>query len=190
MEDRKKNIATISRISMFTFLFNFLYYIVALVVALFILMLGIIGIILPWSSVIRTDFITLVLEHSITISLFGFAFLLIGLAVIINIWMNVKKRYFHIRVGGQLVAVDEAIIQHYLDAYWKQLYPQTEIPNRLILKRNKIRVVADLPHAPKLVQKEVLERIQSELPDILFKILGYSRELDLDISFKSKTESS
>lgn len=170
---------------MLTFLFNFLYYLFAFIVALFVLILGVIAIILPWSPKVRTDFITLILEHSLAISIFGFIFLVIGLGILISICINLRKHYYYIRVRGQAVSVDESIIQHYLDAYWKQLFPGADVPNRLILKHNKIKVLAELPYMPKLVQKDVLERIQHELPDILFKILGYSRELDLRINFRS-----
>lgn len=169
---------------MFTLLYKFLYYIISFVVAAFILCLGIIAAILPWSASVRTDFITLILENSVAISLFGFGFIIVGAGMFINLWMNAKRSYYYVRVGGKSVAVDEEIIQHYLEAYWKHLFPKHEIPCKLILKKNKIKIIADLPYAPPDERKLFIERIQEDLQDILMKILGYSREFVLSVSFQ------
>lgn len=171
---------------MFNFLFNFLYYLVTIVIGVFFLALGIFAMVLPWSSSMRTELIEFVLSNSIAISLFGFAFLVIGLTVLINLYLSSKRRYYYVRVGRRSIAIDEEIIQQYLHSYWRQLFPEDDVPTRLTLKRNKIKVFAELPHVPVNEQKAFIEHIKEDLQDIFVRILGYSHEFMLSLRFQSK----
>lgn len=170
---------------MLTFFYNIFYYFISFVLAAFLLLLGVIAIIFPWSAAIRTDLVTLILENSLAISLFGFGFLIIGVFMLISLWLSLKKKYYYIRVDSQAIAVDESIIQYYLEEYWKQLYPAREIPSRLIVKRNKIKIIADLPYAPPEERKASIARIQNDLRDLLQRILGYSHNFVISLSFKA-----
>lgn len=170
---------------MFSFWSNFLYYLVTLIIAAFFILLGILGIMLPWSTHIRDDFIEFILINGTTISLLGFASVVIGSTMLFQLWIGMRRHYYYIRVGGRSVAVDEAIIQHYIDAYWKQVFPNEEIPSRLVLKKNKIKIVADLPKMDTTARKELLQRIQEEIQEILVRVLGYPHEFILSLSFKN-----
>lgn len=168
------------------FLYKFLYSLISFIFALFFILLGIIAILLPFSPTIRSDFIEFVLQNSIAISLFGFGFLLIGAVMLANLYLNTRHHYYNIRVGNRLVEVDEAIIHHYLNTYWNQLFPQQETPTRLRFKKNTIKIIADLPYSPESDRKELIERIQHDIQDIFKRILGYSHEFMLSISFQPK----
>lgn len=171
---------------MFTFLFNVFYYLISFSLAVFFLFLGILGILLPLSPLIRTDLVQFILENSVAICLFGFGFTVIGLIMIINLYLGTKRTYYYIQTGHRLAAVDEAILQDYLDTYWKQLFPQHAIPSKLTLKKNKIKVIADLPYMPKEDQKQLLERIQQDLQETFYKLLSYTQEFTIAVSFAKK----
>jgi hypothetical protein len=174
---------------MFNFLFKILYSLVSFIVGIFFVLLGIICLILPWSAIIRTDMIEFILENSIAISLFGFGFIVIGITIVLNLYIGSKRSTYYVRAGNRSIAIDEEIIQQYLDTYWKQIFPHQDVPTRLILKKNKIRVIADLPQTPFSEQKRFVERIQHDLEDIFSGVLGYSHEFILNLSFQQQKQS-
>lgn len=170
---------------MFNVLFNSLYYVLSFSLAIFFIFLGVIGIMLPWSPIIRTDMIQYILENSIAISLFGFGFTVIGVFMGISLYLNTKRQYYYIRAGKLLTIVDEVIIQQYLESYWKQVFPQHLIPTRLSLKKNKIKIMADLPHIPRSEQKEFILKVEQDLQETFARIFGYSREFILALNFQA-----
>lgn len=89
------------------------------------------------------------------------------------------------RSGKRPIIIDEEILQQYLDAYWKRRFPNKEVPHQLRLKRETIRIIADLPKTPKDQQKELLNDVQDELQDLFFKMLGYSHELLFALRFQA-----
>lgn len=162
---------------------NFLHSLISFFIAIFFIMLGIIGMMVPWSSTIRDQAVALIQQHSITIFLFGFSFAAIGIAVAFNILLNSKKSYYQFKVAEDLVSVDETIIQEYLQGYWKELFPENEIPSRLIVKHNKIHVIAEFPYMEIEEQRRLLEKIQRELREIFANLLDYRQQFQLSVSF-------
>lgn len=162
---------------------HFLYSLISFIVAIFFLLLGIVGIIIPWSSAVRAHFVQFILEDSLFIFLFGLGFVIIGAAIAINVILNAKKKYYEIHTGNNAAIVDESLFQDYLNTYWRQLFPKHEVPNQITLKKNKIHVAADLPYIPISEQKALLERIEKDLNDIFSRIFGYRNEFVITISF-------
>lgn len=171
---------------MFNFLFKFLYSLLSFALALFFIVLGLIAVILPLSFEVRIAFIEFITHNYLAISIFGYGFFVIGVAMLVNLYFATKRHYYYVKVKPHLVAVDEAVIHHYLQDYWKQLFPHQEIPTRLLLKRNKIKVIADLPYTPAEEQMACIEQIKLDLHHIFSQLLGYSQEFMLSISFKRK----
>ncbi len=171
---------------MFSFLYNFLYYIVSVVIALFFICFGLVAILLPWSPYFRTDVVIFILENSITISLFGYGFVVVGITLLIGLYLNTRRKTYYMRTGKKTIAIDEEIVQQYLNSYWQRLYPNQQIPSHMVLKKNRIKVVADLPYASPAEQKTLMQTIQEELQDIFSRLLGYSHELVFAISFQRK----
>lgn len=141
---------------------------------------------LPWSPVAQTDLIFFILEDSVAIFLFGFAFLAIGIAIITQVILHSRKNYYHLQSGPRSISVDETVISDYINSYWKDLFPKTYIPSRLNFKKNKIHITADLPYIPQSEQKELLERIKNELDERFTNLLGYRDTFYLSASFQSK----
>ncbi len=165
---------------------HFFYSLITFLIAIFFILLGIIGILIPWSSTIRGEVIDSIAEHSVAISLFGLSFIAIGIAVVMNILLSSKTSYYQFIVGKNHVYVDEAIIQSYLREYWKEIFSGQEIPNRITLKGNKINVVVDLPYVEPQQQTQLLDKIQRELTEIFDDMLGYRQQFHLSVSFQSE----
>ena len=147
-------------------------------------MLGLVAVLVPWSPEVRSDIIQFILEDSIAIFLFGFVFIVVGLAIVISIILGTRRSYYRLKGGLQSVMIDEKVIQDYLDTYWKELFPKATVPNRLQIKKNKIHLTADLPFVPQNEQKAVLERIRNDLTEIFNSFLGYQEPFYLAASFQ------
>lgn len=166
-------------------MYNFFYSLISFIIALFFILLGIVGVMIPWSANVRADLIDFILKDSLAISLFGFAFIVIGLAIVSNILLNARRSYYHIKSGDHAIAVDEAVIHQYLKHYWKQLYPDHDIPYQLTIKHNKIHLNIDLPYQSVAEQRPTLERIRQDLRRLLNNQLGYQDEFSLSAAFQA-----
>lgn len=167
-------------------MYNLLYSLISLTIALFFLTMGVLCVMLPWSPTVRADLVRFILEDSVTISLFGAGFVLVGLAVIINIAFNARHSYYRIRSGPKAISIDESIIQDYLNTYLNNLFPGANVPNRLTIKKNKLYLAADLPFVPIKEQKQLLEKIKNELSDLFSSTLGYRDAFYISASFQSE----
>ena len=163
---------------------NFFVFILSLVVGLFFIMLGIIGVMIPWDAGTRTAVVMFIFENSISIVLFGFAFIILGAVILVNLILGLRRRSYLLRSGKKPITLDESIIQDYINSYWRETFPAYEIPSRLTIKRNKIHVYADLPYVPRDQQRDFLENIRNELSDLFSRTLGYQQEFYLSISFQ------
>lgn len=163
---------------------NFFYSLISFIVAIFFILLGIISVILPWSPGVRTMLVQFILEDSLLIFLSGFGLIVIGIALIIHAIFSFKRHYYVIRSDGKLLSIDESLFQDYLNSYWKQLFPNLEVPNRVEIKKNKIYIYADLPDTPLPQQKTLLERIENDLSEIFIRIFGYRNEFIISVSFQ------
>ncbi len=166
---------------------NLFHNLINLIIALFFMLIGIVGITIPWSINVRTLLTRFIFEDSLAISLFGFAFFFISLAMVTNLLFHFRQRHYTINSSNATTTVDEAVIQEYLNTYWKQLFPKNDIPCQLDLKENKIHIAVDLPYLPIQEQKPLLERIRKDLIKIFAKALGYSDEFFLSASFQPKS---
>lgn len=167
---------------------RFIYSLISFLIALFFILLGCICILIPWSSTIRQEVISLITDHSLTISLFGFSFIAIGIAVAVQILLASRRTYYQYKVDNNHVQIDESIIQRYLESYWQELFPNQIIPCHITVKGNKINVTADLPHVPDQQQEDLLIGIQQELGDIFGDFLGYRDEFHLAINFANEPQ--
>lgn len=165
---------------------HLLYSLIRFVIALFFILIGIVGILIPWSLHVRTLLTKFIFEDALAISLFGFTFFVIGLALATHVMLSTKRRYYEIKSPGISAVVNEAVIQDYLKTYWKQLFPTSDIPCHITFKDNKIHIVADLPYLPIQEQRPLTERIRTDLAAIFTKTLGYNDDLFLSVSFQNQ----
>jgi len=163
---------------------NIIYSLISFIVAIFFIALGIVCSMIPWSPDIRYSLVRFILEDALAISLFGFAFLIIGMAIAANILIGSRRRYYYVKSGQNVFQIDESIVFNYLNTYLEHLFPKKEIPCRLTLKKNKISITVDLPYIAEEKQKDLLDRIQSDLHELFKAKLGYQDEFYLTASFK------
>lgn len=130
--------------------------------------------------------LSFILQNSLLLFLFGLGVFIIGTALVIQIILSARTHYIVIRSGKNGVHIGEDVIESYLNSYWKELFPGREIPTRLLIKKRKIKVFADLPFIPEEDQKSLLEKVEEDLSKLFRDILGYPNELDLLISFGSE----
>lgn len=157
-----------------------------IIIALFFILIGIVGILIPWSINVRNLLTRFIFEDALAISLFGFTFFVIGLALVVNILLTNKRRHYNISSEKGSTTVEEAVVQEYLNTYWKQLYPTTDIPCHLTVRDNKIHIAVDLPYLPLPEQKPLLEKVRQDLIEIFAKILGYREDFFLSASFQDQ----
>jgi hypothetical protein len=160
-----------------------------LIMGLFFVVLGTIGMLALWFPEIRSILIVFILRNALFISIFSLALFAIGIAIVISVIQSTRHRYYKIQAGRNLATVDESLIEGYINSYWRDFFPKLTIPSRVTLKNNKIFITADLPHFPSEEQKNLIEKIDRDVSNILSKIFGYNREFSLEISFNETSKS-
>jgi hypothetical protein len=113
--------------------------------------------------------------------------LIVATAIIANILINMRRRYYHLSSGKRGIAIDEVAIQQLLNAYWHQNFPGQDIPSLLTLRNNTIHINVELPGIPIDEQEPFLERTTQDLQGIFANILGYNSEFFISANFKPQT---
>ena len=164
---------------------NLLHSLVKLVVALFFVLIGTIGLFIPWSVVLRTNLVQFLLEDSLAISLFGFTFIVLGIFVIANIIINSRIKRYVMKGEGGLTEIDESVIHEYIVTYLKQQFPSRDIPVQINIKNNQIYFFIEFPTHPRDEQQKLLEKVKDDLSKLLSSKLGYRNDFRLSASFRS-----
>lgn len=164
---------------------RFFYLTISWIVGAFFFLIGLFGIILPWSDYLQRAATELVLHHTLMLSLFGLGFTLIGLSVVTYAILNAGKRYAFVRTGNRAVVLDEALIEQYLEKYWKETFPHHQIPFYITIRKRSIQIVADLPATPEADQDRFLSKIQEDFADIFGRMLGYPNEVHFIAHFQN-----
>ena len=166
---------------------RFLYVVINFILGAFFFIAGFFAILLPWSEFLQNATIHFIMEKSLILSLFGWGFVLIGLSVIINAYISSKRRLAYIKSGGHAVALNENLIEQYLEAYWKEHFPHLQIPFFLTIKKRSLLIEVDLPYMALKDQNLFLEKVQNDFNEIFAGLLGYPHEVDLIASFKPQS---
>lgn len=165
-------------------MYHLFYSLISIIITLFFVLMGSLAIIIPWSEAIRTRLIQFIQEDSLAISLFGFAILVTGLSWLANIILNSRRKTYRLKSDSGLIDIEESVIQDYVNAYCKKLFPDHEIPCRLVIKDNKIHLSIDFPNVPENDQKDLLNRIKIDLKSTFARILGYRDQFYLTATFQ------
>lgn len=160
-----------------------MYTLISFLLSLFFITLGIISLIIPWSSYARTELITFLLENNILLTFFGFTLLALGLIALFYLIQNSKRKYFTIKSSELEADVSETVISKYLSTYFRELYPLNDVACKVELKKKKAVVIADLPYVPENEQKELLKKIEEDLTDLFRDVIGFRHELKVSVSF-------
>lgn len=153
------------------------------ILALFFLVLGLFGMILPWTPAIRTEVVDFLLSNTATLSLFGFAFVVIGMGILVQLMHGARRHTFKSKLKAVSVEVSEKVIEEYLSVYFRDLFPYAEVPCQVLLKPKKVKVVIDLPGLPKSEQEPLVKRVEQDLASLFRDQIGYPHEILLSFSF-------
>jgi hypothetical protein len=138
---------------------------------------------LPWSIFLQNAIIRFITENTLILSLFGLGFALSGVSIFIYTVISTKHRYTFIKTGNRSILIDENLIEQYLKKYWRELFPQKEVPFQLVIRKKFVQVAADLPAMSENEQKAILEKINQDFSHIFEHLLGYPHEVHLIASF-------
>ncbi len=156
---------------------RFFSLVVSFVLGAFFCLVGIIGLILPWSPGLQNSLINLIVNHTLILSLFGLGGIFIGFSLVIYAIFNKGRRYAFIKTGTKAVSIDENLIEQYLQMYWKKQFPQKQILFSFSIRQKSIQIIADLPFIPEAEQNQFLEKIQEDFTELFGNLLGYHNEI-------------
>lgn len=157
--------------------------VIGIFLSLFFLLLALITLFLPWSPTVRTEIVDFLLSNTLALTLIGFAFLMIAIGFIFQLVHGFKRRYISFQEGALKTDISEQAVDDYLKGYFQDLFPYSEVPCQLTLKKKKAHIVADLPYVKPAEQKSLVEKIEKDLSEIFRDFLGYRKELLVSISF-------
>lgn len=164
---------------------RFFYLTTRLVLGIFLLLIGLYGVLISWFSFLQMQLIELITQHTLILSLFGLGVALIGVSILVHAILQSKRHYYHIYVGKALATVDENLIQGYLHHYWQQQFPHHSIPSHLTIKKKSIHILVDLPFVPPEKQKAFLDQVEKDFTILFDRLLGYPYAVYLNASFQS-----
>lgn len=139
-----------------------------------------------WFPAIRAGLSNFFSNYGILLTIFGTAFLFMGISIITYALIFAKRRYFYIRSGPLEVAISDDIGKEYISKYFQKLFGKPDIPCNFTVKRGKILISANLPYIPEEEQHSLTQKINSEISDLLSYKLGYKAPYHLSISFEGQ----
>lgn len=163
---------------------RFFYLIISFITGSFFFIIGGFSIILPWSPYLQRETTRLITENTLILSLFGMGFTLIGLSIVIYTILATRHHYVIVRTGNLSVAVDEAVVQQYLDTYWQEQFPESHISFHIKFKKHALQVTADLPALPLEEQRIFLEKVKHDFSNIFGRLIGYPHDVHLVANFE------
>jgi hypothetical protein len=93
--------------------------------------------------------------------------------------------YFKLKMDWKSLQIDPAIIQAYVQAYWKQIFPEQNLSIEIRLTQDQqIEMFVELPLLPPDQHQVILEKAEEQLSQILSKQLGYRRDFLLSVLVK------
>lgn len=164
---------------------NFIYSCLSLINALFFILIGTICMMIPWVGEVRYFLVRIILEDALALSIFGLAFVLIGIALGAYTIQNSRKKSYEIQCGNAQTSVDATVIEQYLAIYWKQLFPHDTVASRLSFRHGKIAIAVDLPNTPIEEQRPLLKRIEGDLENLFTTKVGYEETFSLSATFSN-----
>lgn len=167
---------------------RFLTLIFAAIASIFFLLFGLLILVLPWSNTVLDLALSSIQEYRWFLTFFGISLLLVGIALIGQIYLASQRKYLTIKTGENPVYASDAVVRDSLQAYWENLFPEQEIPCRVDIKKNRIFLYVDLPYYPKEKRPELLKKVEAELAVLLRDLFAYSKSLNLKISFDRENQ--
>lgn len=149
-----------------------------IVLALFFFLTGILSFLLPFSSSAQEAAVSLIQSHFWVWILFGFGSFLIGSAFATYTYFINRKNYLTTKSGPYTTSISESVIQSYLQNYFEMLFPKTQIPYRLLLKKRKYKSLQICLAFLKMNKKICSQQWKKTFPSCSIKILAITKLLN------------
>lgn len=163
----------------------FLRFAVNFLLGLFFIVVGIAGLILPWSSTLQNALIELISYESSLLAILGFAFLCIGIALLAYVSMQKRGNRIFLRLKPHPIEVDQNLIVGALDVYWKEVLQGQSVFTQVIPGKKSLLIKAEMPPMNELQQEELLKKIQPELENLLHETIGIPHDIKVELHFRS-----
>ncbi len=151
--------------------------------AILFLILGAIGVIIPWSARLQEVATQFIQDRRIAVFIAGLGFLAIGVVLLISWRQLYKRHYYYVRSGKRSVAIDEKLVDGYLRTYWQDRFPELDIESQASLWNQQLQILVHFPPVPKPEQKQILTQVQNEVDELLTYYLGYHEPFRLTATF-------
>lgn len=159
---------------------------VSFILGTFFFVVGAFGIAFPWSPLLQQATVRFITENTLILSLFGLGFALTGLSIVIYTILNTRRRYAYLKTGKYTVALDEILLEKYLETYWKEKFPHHSILYTLTIHKHSLQIEANLPFLPESEQRLLLEKMNQDFTDLFGRVLGYPYDVHVIASFEAE----
>ncbi len=160
-----------------------------LFLATLFLCLGVFGFILPWSSSFQLFFLSFLYDHAFFFSFLHLILFLMGLSSIGWVFLRRRRKKLTIPLNQEGTSISSNIIQHYLQSYWRTLFPDEAIFFDFSLQKEILFIWAELESTYQPEQEILAERIQRDLEEIFTEVIGFHKKIVLSLSFPVACES-
>jgi hypothetical protein len=164
---------------------NLLFSAVQFIFVVLFLLIGVFFVGLQYAPHLRNAIAAFFFNGSAHFSLIGYGILACGGLLLLGFYTMCRGVYYRFKMGRHEVFVDSAVVQGYVQDYWKKCFPNRNLSVDVDLSKDqKIEVFVEMPLLPLEKQQEVLEKAENDLSQILQKHLGYRKEFLFSILLK------
>ena len=104
----------------------------------------------------------------------------LALLLLLFFWIEYRRRFFTIEMRGCQAKIDEALIEAYVQEYWKESLKENAKVKVVLHSNQRVEVIANrVPFT--MDDEKTLSRVQNELGVLLARRLGYEREFLLTV---------
>ena len=161
----------------------------SLLFILFLALTGVILLLLANSSEFKGLFLALVHESSSLFTLSGSLLIVLSVCLAMSLSGLTSKKYLEIKMGKNRISIDEHLVEQLLQGFWQSLYPEKDIPQQVLVKKNKIEVIVALPATAEEKQQNLLAKIETHISHLFEDKLGYTDEFILLVNFEAPQHS-
>ena len=151
--------------------------------AIALIAVGLVVMALPFIASLQREVVTFLLRHKLFMITSGLA---IGTFGVWRLRGLTSKRFtrYYCRSGNRAVAIENSLVNEYLTDYWNKLFPNQRIYSEVLVKGDKLHLVADLPYYPEEKQRTLLTKVEHDLTKLFSDVFDYYNSFSLAISFK------
>lgn len=165
---------------------RFFYLSSRLITGCFIFTLGILTLLLPWSTTVKMGLIHFIETQNLILSFFGLGFILIALSIIFYTVVCSRRSTIHLLIKNQPVDIEISVVEQYMEQYWQKRFPEDLIHSVIQLKKKEILITVDLPTTADHDQDILLNEIQNDFKTLFSDLIGYPHTIHLIASFPKK----